>query len=76
MSEKPERHTVHCLRDVGVCRRDGYAILKLQDDGTYDIMVPPPPPTPGPPFGNLKCGKKIRREGEGGGGGSSPNLVV
>ena len=33
----PEDHSVHCMRDVQVCRENGFGILVQQPDGTYDV---------------------------------------
>ena len=33
----PRDHSVHCMRDVQVCRDSGFGLLKMADDGTYEL---------------------------------------
>eukprot|EP00633_Aureoumbra_lagunensis_P010439 CAMPEP_0197340220 /NCGR_PEP_ID=MMETSP0892-20130614/45519_1 /TAXON_ID=44058 ORGANISM="Aureoumbra lagunensis, Strain CCMP1510" /NCGR_SAMPLE_ID=MMETSP0892 /ASSEMBLY_ACC=CAM_ASM_000538 /LENGTH=854 /DNA_ID=CAMNT_0042844893 /DNA_START=154 /DNA_END=2714 /DNA_ORIENTATION=- len=38
LDENPEDHTIHCMRDVTVCRENGFGIVVEQDDGMYDLL--------------------------------------
>ena len=38
LDTEPEKHTLHCLRDIEKCRKNGYAVLKELDDGWYSRL--------------------------------------
>ena len=38
LETEPEKHTVHCMRDIPICRQNGFAILKPSTTNTtYEI---------------------------------------
>ena len=38
LETEPEKHTVHCMRDIPVCRQNGFAVLKPSTtNSTYEI---------------------------------------